>query len=236
MSTQHQSFLALNRRLHDHRIVVPRWGAIDGPKTRLFGLGHDFLVDQRIDLAGITVAQRSIFLDGLQHIGRNALDQGIGGFLGRKSAPALKAVPAAPPPAATPEPEVDLVRARPGRALPGDVDLIILPGSKATISDLAALRADGSVVHTFKPAPKTIAALAAHPRGGCVAAACFGGVCLWDTDDFAVQKEVPYANGIHALVWSPDNRWLVSGNQDPSVHLWIPAEDVESTVEVLLQS
>ena len=41
------------------------------------------------------------------------------------------------------EPSVDLVRVRPGKALPGDADLIILPGSKATIADLAALRASG---------------------------------------------------------------------------------------------
>jgi WD40 repeat protein len=92
---------------------------------------------------------------------------------------------------------------------------------------LHALRADGSSARTFKPAPRTLCALGAHPRGGAVAAAHFGGVTLWDTDDFLVQKEFPYANGIHALVWSPDGRWLVSGNQDPSVHLWLPAEDQE---------
>ena len=92
---------------------------------------------------------------------------------------------------------------------------------------LAAVRADGSVVHTFKPAPKTITALAAPPTGGVVAAACYGSVTLWDTDDFLAQKELPYANGIHALVWSPDAKWLVSGNQDPSVHLWIPEKDIE---------
>ncbi|HEY9155764.1 MAG TPA: WD40 repeat domain-containing protein [Opitutaceae bacterium] len=87
--------------------------------------------------------------------------------------------------------------------------------------------ADGSVRHAFKPAPKTISALSWHPRGGCVAVAYFGGVCLWDSDDFVVQKEFPYGNGIHALTWSPDGKWLVSGNQDPSVHLWIPETDVE---------
>ena len=93
--------------------------------------------------------------------------------------------------------------------------------------NLSALRPDGSVVHVFKPAPKTISALAWQPAGGCAAVAYFGGVTLWDADDFLPQKEFPYANGIHALVWSPDSRWLVSGNQDPSVHLWIPAEDIE---------
>jgi adenosylcobyric acid synthase len=40
------------------------------------------------------------------------------------------------------EPEVDLNFIPPGAALPGDADLIILPGSKATLADLAALRAE----------------------------------------------------------------------------------------------
>jgi WD40 repeat protein len=92
---------------------------------------------------------------------------------------------------------------------------------------LTALRPDASIAHTFKPAPKTICALAAQPAGGSIAAASFGGVVLWDADDFIAQKELPYSNGIHALVWSPDSKWLVSGNQDPSVHLWIPENDIE---------
>ncbi len=93
--------------------------------------------------------------------------------------------------------------------------------------NLFALKADGAIAHTFKPAPKTITALAFQPAGGCAAAAYFGGVTLWDADDFIAQKEFEYANGIQALVWSPDNKWLVSGNQDPSVHLWIPEQDIE---------
>ncbi|MBI4626186.1 MAG: WD40 repeat domain-containing protein [Verrucomicrobia bacterium] len=100
---------------------------------------------------------------------------------------------------------------------------------------LVALRPDGTVAHTFRPAPKTITALAMQPArpgpagfaGGAAAIAYFGGVVLWDTDDFIAQKQFPYGNGIHALVWSPDGKWLVSGNQDPSVHLWIPEKDIE---------
>jgi len=41
------------------------------------------------------------------------------------------------------EPAVEVVRVRPGAALPGDADLVILLGSKATIADLAALRQAG---------------------------------------------------------------------------------------------
>jgi adenosylcobyric acid synthase len=62
------------------------------------------------------------------------------------------------------EPVVDLVRVRPGTALPGDADLILLPGSKATIADLAALRAAGFDIDT-----------AAHVRrGGRVLGLCGG--------------------------------------------------------------
>ncbi len=94
--------------------------------------------------------------------------------------------------------------------------------------DLVFLNADASVAHRFKPAPKTLSALAWHPQGGALAAAYFGGVCLWDADDHIAQKEFPYANGIATLAWSPpDGRWLVSGNGDPSVHLWLPEEDQE---------
>ena len=41
------------------------------------------------------------------------------------------------------EPDVDLVIVEPGRALPGDADLVLLPGSKSTRADLAELRVQG---------------------------------------------------------------------------------------------
>jgi adenosylcobyric acid synthase len=41
------------------------------------------------------------------------------------------------------EPAVELLHVKPDAALPGDADLVILPGSKATIADLEVLRASG---------------------------------------------------------------------------------------------
>ncbi len=100
---------------------------------------------------------------------------------------------------------------------------------------LLLINADGSTRHVFPDAPRTLCALAWHPGGGgggegrgVIATAHFGGVRLFATEDFSLRKECPYANGIHSLVWSPpDGRWLVSGNQDRSVHLWLPDEDQE---------
>jgi len=98
---------------------------------------------------------------------------------------------------------------------------------------LVALHADGSITHTFPDAPKTISALAPapssvlRPLSSVVASACFGHVVVWDTASFTAVKEFPYSNAILALTWSPDGRWLVAGCHDNSVHLWVPAEDLE---------
>ncbi len=62
------------------------------------------------------------------------------------------------------EPDVDLRFVRPGEPLPGDAALAILPGSKATLADLAALREAGWDVD-----------LSAHVRrGGRVLGICGG--------------------------------------------------------------
>jgi adenosylcobyric acid synthase len=62
------------------------------------------------------------------------------------------------------EPAVEVVRVRPGTALPGDADLFLLLGSKATIADLGALRAAGFHID-----------IAAHlRRGGYVIGLCGG--------------------------------------------------------------
>jgi adenosylcobyric acid synthase len=69
---------------------------------------------------------------------------------GRGARPIKIAVPRLPrianfddldPLAAEPDVIVDLVQ--PGRALPGDADAVLIPGSKSTIADLAALRGEG---------------------------------------------------------------------------------------------
>src|SRR5204862_2274684 len=62
------------------------------------------------------------------------------------------------------EEAVDFTFVPPGQPLPGDADLIILPGTKATIADLGFLRAQGWDID-----------LAAHVRrGGRVLGICGG--------------------------------------------------------------
>ena len=62
------------------------------------------------------------------------------------------------------EPDVSVETVRAGAALPGDADLVVLPGSKSTLADLAALRANGWDIDI----------LAHHRRGGAVLGLCGG--------------------------------------------------------------
>jgi adenosylcobyric acid synthase len=89
------------------------------------------------------------------------------------------------------EPAVELLRLRPGAALPADVDLVILPGSKATIADLAALRAAGFDID-----------IAAHRRrGGIVLGLCGGYQMLGRTidDPTGIEGHAGTAEGLGLL-------------------------------------
>ncbi|WP_039997568.1 cobyric acid synthase [Sphingomonas sanxanigenens] len=62
------------------------------------------------------------------------------------------------------EPAIGVTMVPPGRPIPAEAALIILPGSKATIADLAALRAEGWDIDI----------LAHHRRGGAILGLCGG--------------------------------------------------------------
>jgi adenosylcobyric acid synthase len=89
------------------------------------------------------------------------------------------------------EAAVDFAFVPPGQPLPGDADLVILPGSKATVSDLAMLRAEGWDID-----------LAAHVRrGGRVLGLCGGYQMLGRriADPQGVEGEPGGAEGLGLL-------------------------------------
>ncbi|MDE4173439.1 cobyric acid synthase [Phaeobacter sp. PT47_59] len=71
------------------------------------------------------------------------------------------------------EPDVTVEIVPPGRALPGDADLVLIPGSKSTIADLSFLRAQGWDIDI----------LAHHRRGGHILGLCGGYQMLGKTID-----------------------------------------------------
>ncbi len=89
------------------------------------------------------------------------------------------------------EPDTSLVIVEPGSPLPGDADLVILTGSKSTIADLAAFRAQGWDID-----------LHAHVRrGGRVVGLCGGYQMLGETitDPGGIEGEPTQTQGLGLL-------------------------------------
>ena len=112
------------------------------------------------------------------------------------------------------EPAVDFAFVPPGQALPGDADLIVLPGAKATLSDLAMLRTQGWDID-----------IAAHVRrGGRVLGVCGGYQMLGRrvSDPQGIEGPPGAAEGLSLLdietvltaekVLRPVAGWLAGGN------------------------
>ena len=100
------------------------------------------------------------------------------------------------------EPSVEVIRVRPGSSIPGDADLIVLPGSKATIADLTALREAGFDID-----------VAAHRRrGGVVLGLCGGYQMLGRTiaDPHGIERPPGKVDGLGVLdvttTLSPEKR------------------------------
>ncbi|MFP6749385.1 MAG: cobyric acid synthase [Alphaproteobacteria bacterium] len=89
------------------------------------------------------------------------------------------------------EPDVAVLIIAPGQALPGDADLILLPGSKSTIADLAFLRQQGWDIDIQ----------AHYRRGGRILGICGGYQMLGHsiTDPGGLEGEARHANGLGLL-------------------------------------
>ncbi|MCU4181276.1 cobyric acid synthase [Bosea sp. BH3] len=89
------------------------------------------------------------------------------------------------------ESDVDLAMIGPGQALPGDADLVVLPGSKTTLRDLAALRREGWHIDI----------LAHRRRGGHVIGLCGGYQMLGRVvrDPFGIEGPAGEAQGLGLL-------------------------------------
>jgi adenosylcobyric acid synthase len=89
------------------------------------------------------------------------------------------------------EPDVDVLIIEPGSVIPADVDIILIPGSKATLSDLKDLRQHGWDIDI----------LAHHRRGGMVIGICGGYQML--------GKRIEDPNGIEGVPGGADGLGLL---------------------------
>jgi WD40 repeat protein len=76
------------------------------------------------------------------------------------------------------------------------------------------------IVHESTEHRSTIGALAFRGDGSAVAAACYGGVELWDVEAGRHLETLPWKTSLISVAWSPDGRWVVAGTQELAVQIW----------------
>lgn len=87
--------------------------------------------------------------------------------------------------------------------------------------DVIVLDHDAGDVARYPGLPSTVTSLAWSPDGTRLGAGCYGGV-RWFEPPAGPDPVLAFdwKGSVLALALSPDGRWLASGNQDDSVHLW----------------
>ncbi|SBW22557.1 WD40 repeat domain-containing protein [Protofrankia symbiont of Coriaria ruscifolia] len=86
--------------------------------------------------------------------------------------------------------------------------------------EVLLLRPDATVVARWPGQPSTVTALAWV--GGRLAVACYGGIRWYDpqADGTAPVRTFDWKGSLLALAVASNGRWVASGNQDASIHLW----------------
>jgi WD40 repeat protein len=103
-------------------------------------------------------------------------------------------------------------------------DLAWSPGSRrlaaAAGRDVVLLNGELEAVDRWPDQPSTIRSLAWTSDGRQVGAGCYGGVRWFEPGKADVHRVFAWKGSLLRLAAAPNGKWLASGNQDLSVHLW----------------
>ncbi len=81
----------------------------------------------------------------------------------------------------------------------------------------------GRLVQDFPNHASTVADLAWRPGVLELTSAAYGGVSFWSPQSAARVRHFGWKGSVLALAWSPDGRFLATGDQDSTVHFWVAA-------------
>ena len=89
-------------------------------------------------------------------------------------------------------------------------------GKKLRLWDAA-----GNPLRTYADHASTIADLAWKPRSRELSTASYGGLTMWGIDRDEPLKRHEWQGSTLVIAWSPDKRYIATGDQDSTVHFWI---------------
>jgi WD40 repeat protein len=98
---------------------------------------------------------------------------------------------------------------------PDGASLAAASGKRVTFLSRA-----GGVVATTEHHASTVTSIAWGPEGRQLLSTCYGGVHFLVPYKPAPLRTLPWKGSILVAALSPDGRWIATGNQDASVHVW----------------
>ena len=85
--------------------------------------------------------------------------------------------------------------------------------------------AAGDLLREWPDHPRALAELRWQPGADVLASTCYGELNLWDVQTAEPVRRFAWKGSMIALAWSPDGRYLATGNQDATVHFWLAQGD-----------
>ena len=79
----------------------------------------------------------------------------------------------------------------------------------------------GDFVREYPDHQSTISGIQWRPRVGQLASIAYGGVTLWDPQQAEAVRRLEWIGSSLVIAWSPDGKYIATGDQDSTVHFWI---------------
>ena len=79
----------------------------------------------------------------------------------------------------------------------------------------------GDLVREYPDHQSTISGFQWRPRVRQLASIAYGGVTLWDPQQSEPVRRLEWRGSSLVIEWSPDGKYIATGDQDSTVHFWI---------------
>lgn len=86
---------------------------------------------------------------------------------------------------------------------------------------------DGKLVREYPALPNTIADITWRPGSNDLTSAAYGNLSVWIPESDSPKRVFEWKGSILAVAWSPDGKYIATGNQDSTVHFWIWKSEVD---------
>lgn len=81
--------------------------------------------------------------------------------------------------------------------------------------------AAGQLLRAYPDHGSTVADVAWKPRSREITTAAYGGLTLWSTERDEPLRRLEWQGSTLVIVWSPDKKYIATGDQDSTVHFWV---------------